>query len=312
MGFSRQGTWPRWLPLAVVAAVLLVQAPLVFNPGYFAHDELQWAAYAGQHPGWYFRDYLWTGLQSFQYRPLTFSLWLLLSQQLFAHPYAFHGLMVAWGALNAAMLAVLLRRFAVAPAAALSGALVFALSPFAMQTHGWVGTIGDLVWMGCALATGPAGAARTVALGDRRRCRRADRDRAAVEGVGDRDPGPDRARLAAVGPAPRLGLCHGRRAGAGDRLPDAAAGRDPVLAARGRQLRLEPGLHSAALARVPAVPADRHAPGHQQSVAKRLFRATAVDRGRDLAGAGMRRSGVPACAGCWRSCCSARRRWGQC
>ncbi|MFC3814484.1 hypothetical protein [Lysobacter sp. GCM10012299] len=149
-GKGRQG----WFWLAVVAAVLLVQAPLVLNPGYFSHDELQWAAFAGQDANLVSRGYLWTGLDSFQYRPLTFSLWLWLSQHLFAHPFLFHGVMVAWGGLNCAMLATLLRRFEVAPAPAFAAALVFAQSPFAMQTHGWVGTIGDLIWVGCALATG--------------------------------------------------------------------------------------------------------------------------------------------------------------
>ena len=49
--------WPQWmLPAIVLAGVLLAQAPLILNPGYFSHDELQWAAFAAQHPGWYFRD----------------------------------------------------------------------------------------------------------------------------------------------------------------------------------------------------------------------------------------------------------------
>ncbi|QSX74595.1 hypothetical protein HIV01_015665 [Lysobacter arenosi] len=171
------GWQQRWFWLAVLAAVLLVQAPLVFNPGYFSHDELQWAAFAGHDANLLSRGYLWTGLDSFQYRPLTFSLWLWLSQHLFAHPYLFHGLMVAWGGLNAVMLALLLRRFDVPARAAFVGALIFALSPYAVQTHGWVGTIGDLVWVGCALATGllaqrgrspwwiAAGAAALTAIG---------------------------------------------------------------------------------------------------------------------------------------------------
>ncbi len=166
-----------WFWLAVLAAVLLVQAPLVFNPGYFSHDELQWAAFAGQDASLISRSYLWTDLDSFQYRPLTFSLWLWLSQHLFDRPYLFHGLMVAWGGLNAVMLAQLLRRFEVPARAAFAGALVFALSPYAMQTHGWVGTLGDLIWVGCALATGllaqrarspwwvAAGAAALTAIG---------------------------------------------------------------------------------------------------------------------------------------------------
>ncbi|HEY5852302.1 MAG TPA: hypothetical protein VIT62_16270 [Lysobacter sp.] len=149
------GIGPQWrLWLAVMAAVVLAQAPLVFNPGYFSHDELQWAAFAGHDANLLSRANLWTGFDTFQYRPVTFTLWLWLSQHLFGHPHLFHGLMVVWGGLNAAMLASLLDRFGVAPKAAFAGALVFALTPFAMQTHGWVGTLGDLIWVGCALATG--------------------------------------------------------------------------------------------------------------------------------------------------------------
>ncbi|UHQ23804.1 hypothetical protein LVB77_03585 [Lysobacter sp. 5GHs7-4] len=152
MNPSPPRSWPHWtLPLAVLASVLLAQALLVLNPGYYSHDELQWAAYAAQHPGWHFRDYLWTDAQSFQYRPLTFSVWLWLSEHLFARPLAFHALMVGLGGLNAAMLAVLLHRFGVAAGPAFGAALVFALGPFAALTHGWVGTLADLIWVGCAL-----------------------------------------------------------------------------------------------------------------------------------------------------------------
>lgn len=152
MNSTSSRSWPHWtLPILVLAGVLLAQSLLVFNPGYYSHDELQWAAFAGQHPGWHFRGYLWTDVQSFQYRPLTFSLWLWLSEHLFARPMAFHGLMVTLGGLNAAMLAVLLRRFGVAAGPAFAGALAFALGPFAALTHGWVGTLADLIWVGCAL-----------------------------------------------------------------------------------------------------------------------------------------------------------------
>ena len=147
--------WPQWmLPAMVLAAALLAQVPLILNPGYFSHDELQWAAFAAQHPGWYFRDYLWSDVGSFQYRPLTFSLWLWLSDVAFARPQAFHAVFVAWGATNAAGLALLLRRFGLAPAVACAGALVFALSPYASYTHAWVGTLGDLIWVSCALGVG--------------------------------------------------------------------------------------------------------------------------------------------------------------
>ena len=144
---------PEWmLPVAVFIAVLLAQWPLVFNPGYFSHDELQWAVFASHDPGWFFRDYMWWGLQSFQYRPLTFTLWLWLSQHLFAHPYAFHGVMVALGGINAGLLALLLNRFGVAVITSFVAALVFALGAYAAYTHGWVATLADLIWVGCALS----------------------------------------------------------------------------------------------------------------------------------------------------------------
>ncbi|WP_249475524.1 hypothetical protein [Luteimonas galliterrae] len=140
------------LPAGVFVAVLLAQWPLVFNPGYFSHDELQWAAFAQQPEGPFSVGPLWAGVQSFQYRPLTFTLWLWLSRLLFDHPYAFHGLMVALGGANAALLAVLLRRFGATAAASAAGALAFALGAYAAHTHGWVGTLADLIWVGCALS----------------------------------------------------------------------------------------------------------------------------------------------------------------
>jgi len=90
----------------------------------------------------------------FQYRPVTFSLWVWLSSHLFAHPPLFHGLMVAWGGLNAALLARLMIRLGAGAKAAFAGAVVFAMSAFAVQTHGWAGTLADLIWVSCALLLG--------------------------------------------------------------------------------------------------------------------------------------------------------------
>ncbi|MFP7724760.1 hypothetical protein [Lysobacter sp. D1-1-M9] len=138
---------------AVLVLTLLAQWPLIANPGYFSHDELQWAAAAApltgpvQWVGWFE-----TGV--FQFRPLTFNLWLWLSQHLFERPPLFHAVLVAAGAVNAALLAGLLRRLGATPRAALLAALAFALGPYAMYVHGWVGTIGDVIWLGCALLIG--------------------------------------------------------------------------------------------------------------------------------------------------------------
>ena len=133
--------------VAVLALVLLAQLPLVLNPGYFSHDELQWAARAESGAG-----FPWLAFDAFQYRPLTFNLWSWLSRQLFANPPAFHFVIVASGALVAALLATVLRRFGASVAASVVATLLFALGPYAAYVHGWVGTLGDLLWVGCALS----------------------------------------------------------------------------------------------------------------------------------------------------------------
>lgn len=139
---------PATLPGAVLVfvATLLASLPLVLNPGYFSHDELQWAA-AAEHAQWF----PWAGIEAFQYRPLTFNLWLWLSQHLFAQPQTFHAVLVTWGAGNAALLYAIGRGFGIGMWPAALGALTFALGPYATYVHGWVGTLGDLIWLGCAL-----------------------------------------------------------------------------------------------------------------------------------------------------------------
>jgi hypothetical protein len=135
-------------PWAVALAVFVLQAPLVLNPGYYSHDELQWAYYA-THLG---HPVDWFDIATFQYRPLTFNLWMVLSRWLFDTPQAFHAVLVAWGAGNAALLHAIGRRAGIDARASAVAALVFAMSPFAVMVHGWVGTIADLAWLTCGLA----------------------------------------------------------------------------------------------------------------------------------------------------------------
>lgn len=144
---TRPGAWP-W-SIALVLLALLAQLPLILNPGYYSHDELQWAAYASAASA---HTVEWLDFNAFQYRPLTFNLWLWLSRHLFAHPYAFHAVVVGWGTVNALLLQRLLLKTGVAGGTATTAALVFALSPYAVSVHGWVGTIADLAWLGCALS----------------------------------------------------------------------------------------------------------------------------------------------------------------
>jgi hypothetical protein len=132
--------------LQVFALACLLQLPLVLNPGYYSHDELQWAVYAADRV-----QVPWWELSAFQYRPLTFNLWMLLSRALFDTPMLFHAVLVAAGAFNAALLGAVARGFGVPPRQAMLGAMVFVLSPYAVYTHGWVGCIADLLWVGCTL-----------------------------------------------------------------------------------------------------------------------------------------------------------------
>lgn len=149
---SEPSRFPHWHPsAALLAALLLLQAPLWLNPGYFAHDELQWAARAdtatlGALPFVSFTDVAW-----FQYRPLTFNLWLLLSHALFETPRLFHAVFVLLGSLNAVLLANALRHAGCRAPVAFCTALVFGLSPFAVWVQGWVGCLGDLLWVGFGL-----------------------------------------------------------------------------------------------------------------------------------------------------------------
>ena len=142
------------LMLLVFAVALAAQWTLASNPGYLSHDELQWASFAAPAPGQPMPWVGWLDIAQFQYRPLTFNLWLALSARLFTQPAAFHLVFVAWGALNAALLCTLLRRLGATQFAAVVASLLFALGPYAAYVHGWVGTLGDLMWVGCVLLIG--------------------------------------------------------------------------------------------------------------------------------------------------------------
>lgn len=142
-----------WRLLAIVmASILVLHSPLIFNPGYLSHDELQWAFHATEHKGPAFINPLWADLHAFQYRPLTFSLWMLISRRCFDHPFLFHAIIVAISALNAGMLSLVLRKAGTAGRTAAMAGLLFGLGPYATYTHGWVATLADLIWVFCALA----------------------------------------------------------------------------------------------------------------------------------------------------------------
>ena len=136
------GTWVWITALALVA--LALQSPLIFNPGYFSFDELQWwwrSAVPWRDLPWV----SWSDLGAFQYRPLTFNLWLVLAHAFAEHAYLMHAVFVLVGTLNAVLIATNLRSLGVARATATAAALAFVCSPFVAYTHGWTGTLADLL-----------------------------------------------------------------------------------------------------------------------------------------------------------------------
>ena len=129
------------LPLLLLA----LQLPLILNPGYFSHDELQWWARADV-PSWAdLRWIAWLDFSPLQYRPLTFNLWLLLAHAFAATPWLMHLAFVALGTANACLLARVLASAHVPPRVCYAAAIVFALSPFVVYVHGWTGTLADLL-----------------------------------------------------------------------------------------------------------------------------------------------------------------------
>ncbi len=163
----------------------LISLPLVLNPGYFSHDELQWLAFADKPALAEVPWSAWFDFAPFQYRPLTFNLWLLLSHFIGYQPILMHMVRVLLGLAAAWLLRAVLLQFEVKPHRASMACLVFLLTPYTVYTHGWVGTIGDSLclifmlmgadfvlsrpthsdsWALCALHALPIAALTTLAL----------------------------------------------------------------------------------------------------------------------------------------------------
>lgn len=145
---SASSTW--W---GVFALLLLLQAPLIANPGYFSHDELQWWVRADV-AGWAALPWeSWTNLGVFQYRPLTFDLWLALSYALVDRPMLMHAAVVGIGSLNAVLLGRCVEKAGAPRRHAVFAAILFVLSPYAAYVHGWVATLADLLTVLLALSS---------------------------------------------------------------------------------------------------------------------------------------------------------------
>jgi hypothetical protein len=147
---NETSTYRRTL-LLLLAAAFLLQLPIILNPGYYNHDELQWASWSVGRP-WH--EVPWARLsdwETFQYRPLTFNVWMQLSRWFFDTPYLMHAACVLIGLINVGLLWIWLRHLEVCTRAAFIACLVWVLNPYTMHTHGWVGTIADSLWVMFAL-----------------------------------------------------------------------------------------------------------------------------------------------------------------
>jgi len=133
------------------ALALLLQLPLIFNLGYYSHDELQWLSFADQPTLADVPWSAWFDFTPFQFRPLTFNVWLLLSHALGYHALAMHFVRV----LCATAVALLLRQALLAAGLttlrAGMAALVFLLLPEAVFADSWIGTYADSLYLGFVL-----------------------------------------------------------------------------------------------------------------------------------------------------------------
>jgi hypothetical protein len=141
---------------AAFVLLFFVEIPLVLNVGYLAHDELVWLARADV-ASWHDLSWIaWNDLAPLLYRPLTSNLWLALSYAFQTSPRAMHFVFVAFGIVNAWLLARVLLARRITERTAAAAAIAFALSPYAIYVAGWVATLGDLLTLGFGLVAARA------------------------------------------------------------------------------------------------------------------------------------------------------------
>lgn len=154
--------WP------ILVGALVLQLPLILNPGYFAADEMQWWARADVNHMADLPWLPWHDLGVLQYRPLTFNLWLLLAWLFAGAPFAMHGVFAGIGAINASLFGTALHALGASRRIAIVAACVFVLTPYATYTHGWTATLADLLVVLCALL----GVLVMLGASDERKCAR--------------------------------------------------------------------------------------------------------------------------------------------
>lgn len=134
---------PQLLFFIVAMALALALGTI---PGYYSHDELQWLGLAQTARSLTALPWVdFADLAPFQYRPLTFNLWLLLAYLGDERTEFMHGAFALLAVADALLLVALLRRCAVEVSRAWLGASLFLMLPSTVFTAGWVGTLADLL-----------------------------------------------------------------------------------------------------------------------------------------------------------------------
>ncbi|MBK8286492.1 MAG: hypothetical protein IPK97_17385 [Ahniella sp.] len=135
----------------ILLLALVLQLPLILNPGYFSHDELQWATQSYLRA---FNEIDWINpldIQTFQYRPLTFNLWMLLSYLFFGMPLLMHGFQALFAAGILLLLYRLMGHYGIAGRHRWLACLLWLCVPYVVYVNGWVGTFGDQIWLAAGI-----------------------------------------------------------------------------------------------------------------------------------------------------------------
>ena len=129
--------------LGFLLVAILVQWPVLFSVGYFSHDELQWLSFAQRPWGELFDIVSFADIRQFQYRPLTFDVWLVVSKIFGESPVMMHVVRGGFGVIAGGLLALLIHRLGASKLQAITGGLLFLLTPIAAYTNSWIGTYAD-------------------------------------------------------------------------------------------------------------------------------------------------------------------------
>ena len=129
--------------LIFLLAAMVLQWPVLLNVGYFSHDELQWLSFAQRPWGELFDLVSFADIRQFQYRPLTFDLWLIVSRIFGESPVMMHVVRGGFGVAAGGLLALLIHWLGASKLQAIVGGLLFLLTPIAAYTNSWIGTYAD-------------------------------------------------------------------------------------------------------------------------------------------------------------------------